>query len=242
MAGRRGDERHIYLIHGLGDSPRVWRGTRAAAPLKRYRFIVPALPGFGGRKPLPRRKRGIYGLADWLQAEIGRRSKGRRIVLVGHSMGGTIATLLGSRMGEVEAIINVEGPLLLSDLRTSRQAANTKNFPRWFGDFRRTMTKPEAGSGIPEHFGAAVARADPATFRACARDIVKLTRGGRLAALFTRLPVQATHFYGSEGISAQSQRLLRDRSCAAVRFDRAGHWPMIDAPAKFARRLARALG
>jgi len=96
------DRRPLLVgLHGWLLSGRLWQ------PLERYleprwSFIAPDLPGFGGR-PRPRALQASlasYGrwLAEWLAAE----APERPLVLIGHSLGGSVALhaapLLGDRL------------------------------------------------------------------------------------------------------------------------------------------------
>jgi pimeloyl-ACP methyl ester carboxylesterase len=227
----------VWLIHGLGDSPRVWRAVRKDPRFRFYRFISPALPGHSGTPALAPRRRNLEGLARWLEAQIDRRSRGRRVVLVGHSMGGMIVTLLGARRPELTGLVNIEGNLTLDDCFTAKRASRTADFPRWFRMFRQEVRRPE--SGAPAHYAISVAGADPATFRACARDIVSYARRARMGKVYASLKLPSVYFYGcaADGISKTTVRLLRNRDLRTRRFAAAGHWPMVETPERFAKAL-----
>lgn len=231
----------VWLIHGLGDSPRVWRAVRKDPAFKRYRLIAPALPGFGGTTPLEARRRGLRGLADWLAAQIKRRSRGRRVVLVGHSMGGVIATLVASGQSRITGFINIEGPLLLADCDTTREASRAADFSAWFKAFRKAVRSPE--SGAPAHYAAGVDETAPAMFLRGAQDIVAFARRARSADLYAASPTPRIYYYGGApgSISKESKHFLATRRLASERFAKAGHWPMTETPAEFAAALARSL-
>lgn len=228
----------VWLIHGLGDSPRVWRGVRGQLARNGYRIIAPALPGFGGARPLATSIQSVEGLAHWLGSEIRRRSRQRRVIVVGHSMGGMIATLVASSMPELNGLINVEGPLTLADCDTSKEAAQSRDFPRWFRVFKRAVRSPS--SGAPRHYGASVDEADGPSFRTCAKDIVELARRSRMGKLYAGLRVPHIFFYGIApgGMSKRSLSFLIAHRCATEELAAAGHWPMTETPREFNRALA----
>jgi pimeloyl-ACP methyl ester carboxylesterase len=227
----------VWLIHGLGDAPRVWLAARKDVTLEGYRLIAPALPGFGGTPPLPARERGLEGLARWVQTQIARRSRGRRVILVGHSMGGMLASLIAARTSDLSGLINVEGPLTLADCDTTKQASRATDFPRWFRAFRRMVRLPE--SGAPAHYGTSVAEADGPSFLACAKDIVALASGARMAKLYAAIRAPHIFFYGAAtgGISRRSLTFLQAHGCETKEFAAAAHWPMTETPRDFARAL-----
>jgi pimeloyl-ACP methyl ester carboxylesterase len=231
----------VWLIHGLGDSPRVWRGVRKPLARKGRNVIAPALPGFGGTPPLVARRQGLEGLAGWLEGEIRRRSRDRQVVVIGHSMGGMIGTLVASRMPELCGLINIEGPLTLDDCDTSRQAAESSDFPHWFRVFKRAVRAP--GSGAPPHYGASVDEAHGPSFGACAKDIVALARRSQMAKLYAGLLVPRIFFYGVApgGMSKRSRAFLKVHACETEEFAAAAHWPMTEASDEFNQALMRGI-
>jgi pimeloyl-ACP methyl ester carboxylesterase len=228
----------VWLIHGLGDAPRVWRGVRADPAFKRRRTFAPTLPGHGGTAPLRKGQRGVSGFADWVATQIEIRSHGRRVVLVGHSMGGMIATLIAAQHPSLVAgIVNVEGPLQLIDTDTSQKASQSDNFTRWFRRFRLAVKSPEGGA--PSHYGKSVDEVGAATFLACAHAIVTITRSGAMAKLYAALAMPKIYYYGgaANGLSPATVRWLEANGLETVSFSKAGHWPMIESAAKFKKAL-----
>jgi pimeloyl-ACP methyl ester carboxylesterase len=231
----------VWLVHGLGDSPRVWRDVRQDLARRGYNVITPALPGFGGAPPLTTRRQGVEELVSWLVAEIRRRSGDRQILVVGHSMGGIIGTLVASRVSEIGGLINIEGPLMLVDCFTSRSAAESRDFPRWFRGFKRAMRAP--GSGAPSHYADSVDEADGPSFRACAKDIVELSRRAQMGKLYAALRVPHIFFHGARpgGMSKRSLAFLKTRRCETKEFAGAAHWPMTETPREFTKMLLHTL-
>lgn len=82
----------LVFLHALGASRREW--DQVIALLPGYDCVALDLPGFGDR-PL-HDVTDVAGLADWLVDEIAKRQLSTS-VLVGHSMGGKIVTLVAAR-------------------------------------------------------------------------------------------------------------------------------------------------
>ena len=89
----------VVLVHGLGSSPRVWRGLAQALPGYRYHLVqvkgfagVPA-EGNAGTGPV------AAPVADEIARYIGE-AIGRPVPLIGHSMGGTIGMMVAARHPE----------------------------------------------------------------------------------------------------------------------------------------------
>ena len=93
------ESRAVILLHGLGADGESWGYQAAALSRVGFRPITPDLPGFG-RSPLPadvewdiaRCAQMVTCLLDQLGLD--------RFVLVGHSMGGTVAQQLALNAGD----------------------------------------------------------------------------------------------------------------------------------------------
>jgi pimeloyl-ACP methyl ester carboxylesterase len=85
----------LYFLHALGGSAREW--DRVVAALGDDFDCIPLdLPGFGGSADAAS---DVTGLVDWFAAEVGRRQP-QSWAVIGHSMGGKIATLAAARARE----------------------------------------------------------------------------------------------------------------------------------------------
>lgn len=82
----------LIFLHGWGHSAALWNPI--AEKLSRYGVVETwDLPGFGG-EPLVSAEWGISEYAEWVEKKIGTQSG---VVLIGHSFGGRIASLVASR-------------------------------------------------------------------------------------------------------------------------------------------------
>jgi len=80
----------IVLIHGLGVDQRMWN-LQVPVLQDVGRVWAPDLPGFGEEPPLPAAQRRIDAYARWLWDRIRQRFGSGPVVLLGYSMGGTLA-------------------------------------------------------------------------------------------------------------------------------------------------------
>lgn len=101
----RGSGPDVILIPGLSASRGVWNGTVAAVPGYRYHLVeiagfagTPAAGNAGGRVAAP--------VADEIARYIAANRLGRPAI-VGHSMGGSIAMMIGARHPEIAGRIMV---------------------------------------------------------------------------------------------------------------------------------------
>jgi pimeloyl-ACP methyl ester carboxylesterase len=86
----------VVLLHGLASSSLLW-GSTVAALRERHRVVTIDLPGFGESAP-PGDGFEIAAISDAIAAVAARAIKPkRRYALVGHSLGGAVATLVAAR-------------------------------------------------------------------------------------------------------------------------------------------------
>lgn len=134
------------LIHGFSDSADSWGPVAGALAAAGHRAVAPDLRGFGGSDRVG--AGGYYHFPDYIGDLDGllEQLPPGRLALVGHSMGGTVATLLaGARPGRFERVALLEG-LGPPD---SDHAHTPDRFSRWLDDLRRPraerpMTPAEA--------------------------------------------------------------------------------------------------
>ncbi|HMT37736.1 MAG TPA: alpha/beta hydrolase, partial [Thermomonas sp.] len=86
----------LVLVHGFTGSKENWYPL-ARALGGRYRLLIPDLPGWGQSERKPGAVYGFGEQAAHVDAFIRALSRGRPVVLVGHSMGGGIAALVAAR-------------------------------------------------------------------------------------------------------------------------------------------------
>jgi pimeloyl-ACP methyl ester carboxylesterase len=98
----------LLFVHGWGGWHGYWRHLWPTA-VPRFRSLAVDLPGFGLSEK-PAAEYTVEWLAEWLVGLLD--AKGiRRAVLVGHSMGGMIATVLAARHPErVERLVTINAP------------------------------------------------------------------------------------------------------------------------------------
>lgn len=106
----------LVLVHGLGGSAANW-AEMASLLVARWRVLIPELPGHGRSAPLPAAS-GLASFADRV-ALVALQEEVRRAPVLGHSLGGAVATRLALRHPEaVQALVLFASSGLLG-------------FPRW---------------------------------------------------------------------------------------------------------------
>jgi abhydrolase domain-containing protein 6 len=86
----------IVMVHGFTGSKENWY-LLAESLRGRYRLLIPDLPGWGESERKAGEDYGFVAQSDRLDAFVRAVSPGRPVVLLGHSMGGSIVALTAAR-------------------------------------------------------------------------------------------------------------------------------------------------
>ncbi len=124
----------VLLLHGFMDSGRTWDLLAAGLAPRGHALYAPDFRGFGESDRVS--SGGYYHFPDYV-ADIDalvEQIPNNELVLVGHSMGGTVATLYaGARPERVSKLVLMEGagpPDMASDIAVTRMR-------RWLTDLRK---------------------------------------------------------------------------------------------------------
>ena len=250
----------VLFVHGLAAQWRVWLANLAVIAGHR-RVIAPDLPGFGLSTPTtdPISVEGLAGVLDKLCDRLGL----EKVVVVGNSLGGLIATELTLNHPErVERLVLVDAagivPTRGESARTvgliwggvvvgrSMQSARRQIASRaWL---RKAMLGPLAHdpSRIPPDlaFEALLGAPGPGTREALSAGLSHLTpeRESRLATI--RCPVLAIWGENDELVPMRHARKLTRliHGSRLVSFPETGHIPMIERPGLFNETLLEFIG
>lgn len=234
----------ILWIHGLGESALSFEGLLTHPGLEAWRHLAPDLPGYG-KSPWTREPLGFEAqaaqLAEWLDlVDPG------RLVVVGHSMGGVVGTLLCERLGDrVAGFVDVEGNVCEDDCIFSKQVAD-HDAGAWLDHGRGAMFDDLYRKGVEDQplrtYYASLAMGDPRLFHANAVELVEVSNARTLAARLAALTVPTLYLYGSpRGTQARSVSLLAAAGVQAKSIAEAGHWVFLDQPEAFVAELRRFL-
>jgi pimeloyl-ACP methyl ester carboxylesterase len=226
----------IVWIHGLGEQSRSLDPIAAHPALAGHAHTLIDLPGYG-RSPWPDRPDDLERLAERLAGWLG----GRRPIVIGHSMGGVLATLIAERV-PVRAIVDADGNLSPGDCTHSAQAAaySLDDFlAHGFATMRAEVY--DGGRTAPSLRGyhAAMTLASPHAFHHHAHQLVAMSAPETLVTRLAALRVPALFIAGVPGgICAHSRALLDLHRVRWVGLEPAGHWVHIDQPDGFAAAVA----
>ena len=237
------------FLHGVPDSPAIWRPLLAALNLGDTPVAVPALPGFTGPLPagFPATKEAY---ADWAvgQAEILFAQHGP-IDIVGHDWGALIAQRVAMLRPDLLRSWAISNAVIEPDYRGHR-VARIWNTPI-LGEIFMALSAPRklaeglAGQGMPADIAAeeAVQWANKDKRRA----ILKLYRSAKglsfaqdWALDIPKLPKAGALIWGADDPYVDlsvAQRFAANRGVPLTVIEGAGHWAIAERPVEVAAAL-----
>lgn len=227
-----GSETLLVMVHGLGCSKKNFAGAWSAPQLRDRSLLAPDLPGFG-RSPKPANfSYDLQQQARVLASLLDQRAS-RRVHLLAHSMGGTLALLLPYRiLSRLETLILVEPRLLEESCSVAAEASRytEAEFDQQFmGPFRRRIARDARQAFDAEH-------SDPAAFHRSARSLMHWAGSGDMLSRFVNAPCPVWFVYGADNRHLSELRRLPVGQTVAI--TRAAHFSMHDNPSAFYSTLA----
>jgi len=236
MVRRFGVGPEVVWIHGLGEWSVSYDAIVQHPAFDGLLHTLPDLPGYG-RSPWPPglpAGDSLDALADHLAAWLAPRAPA---VLIGHSMGGVLATLVAERI-PARGVIDLDGNISRGDCSFSARAAAwalEEFVDRGFALLRAEILAEGARDPTLHGYHAALCVASPAVFHQNAVDLVRLSSAETLAGRLAALRCPSLFVAGvPDGICEHSRELLDREGVRWVGIEPAGHWIYIDQPDAFA--------
>ena len=238
---RHGAGAELVWIHGLGESSVSFDPIARHPALAGHAHTLPDLPGYG-RSSWRAAPTALEPLAAHLAVWLAERPKA---IVVGHSMGGVLATLLAER-GAVRAIVNIDGNISRGDCNFSGVAAaySLADFrAHGFAAMRDQVYRDGLTSPALRGYHAAMCNASPDVFHGHAADLVAMSVREDLAPRLAALRVPSLYIAGvPDGICAYSREQLAKAGARWIGVEPAGHWVYVDQPDAFAQAVAAFAG
>ncbi len=221
----------VIFVHGLGGSKENWHHAWSRPELRDKSLLALDLLGFGHS---PRPVNFEYDLEDQaaLLTAVIDANVVRRIHLVAHSMGGTIALLLAARtLSRLESLILVEARLLRSSCGVANNAAEssfqqfkTDIFPR----IRRRILKDSQIGFEPGHI-------DPEAFYRSSQSMIRCAKGDQMLKRYQAVPCRKAFIFGRDNHHLGELREIPGNEKFGI--ESAGHFVMQDRPDAFYRQV-----
>ncbi|MDY7093068.1 MAG: alpha/beta fold hydrolase [Acidobacteriota bacterium] len=237
----------VLLIHGLGESGLSFEVLAARLAAGGWRALVPDLPGYGKtawRQEPQTLPQAAAELARWLEKYVRETPQLGPVVVLGHSMGGVVGTMLAEELPQpVAALVNVEGNISFDDCGFSSRIARylPEEFPE--APFLRLLqavyreSQDDLQEALRTYF-VSMSLCDPRQLYRHAVELVELSRAEQLAERLARLPMPQIYLLGDpRGTGAHSRSLLEAAGIPWRAIADAGHWPFLDQPEAFASEL-----
>lgn len=235
----------LVLLHGLGCAKESFSAAFECRALRRFSICAFDFPGHGRSEvradqdhSLPSYAKITRLLIERIRTDLGARG---RVLLIGHSMGGSVGLLAAQDIPSLTHYISVEGNLVADDCGlVSRRIADqlsSEFITTGYGAFHDEL----AGSGRKDLRAWAqwYRAAAPAAIHQSARSLVEWSDSGKLLEMFRRLRQDKAYIYGAK--EDKRHILPRLTDCRIQRISRAGHFLMVDRPRQFYETLARTI-
>lgn len=241
----------LFFVHALGDSGLAFSEAFFRLQSSSYNLVAPDMVGYGKSSAA---LNGDYSIASHIfrLKRVASHLAVTRPILVGHSLGGLIATEWAASEGpaRLQGLVNIEGNLTPADASFSRRAVEAfRSFAgdstAWSAWFRSTFVpgltvgKPDRPSASLLRYYSSIRLCRPEAFLANALEILQLTEvppGETLSPIATRylaVTLPKLYCWGTKSLDPATQHLLDRCGLSNRPFPGAGHWPMIDAPGAF---------
>ncbi|MGR3293592.1 MAG: alpha/beta fold hydrolase, partial [Candidatus Scalindua sp.] len=169
------------------------------------------------------------------------------LIVIGHSMGGDIGTLLcaSDKKNKIVKFINIEGGITQYDLFISLEAvkaAEADNFNSWFHDeFMTSKVLDDWGSKYSScrRYHSSLHDCRPEAFLADARELCERNTAlpgkqkSETGRIYCSLSIPKVFCYGTESVSSGTINFLKENKLRYQAFDDTFHWIMIDKTKEF---------
>jgi pimeloyl-ACP methyl ester carboxylesterase len=238
----------VLFLHGIGESGRCF--IDAFGLPKAFDVIVPDLLGFGKSGWAENNRDYSIESQIGILREVISHFDLRNIVLVGHSYGGMLGTLLSAENtgGRVGKFLNVEGGIAHDTAIQSIHALSVlgeyggdmERFGYWLreGDFKKTVLEDMESPSTIKYFDSVV-ECDPAAFAMTAREVCAALESrendgmNEISRAYKNLKIPGIYCVGTRPVMDSAKRFLDENGLEYRVFNVASHWLMLDAREEF---------
>ena len=240
------DKTTLLFLHGLGDSGLCFQEVFQDKRFDRFNIIVPDIIGYGRSSTATNDD---YSFNSYIAklCKIIERMNVSGLTVIGHSMGGDIATILcaSDQRNVIKKFVNIEGNITQFDLFISSnavRAAEDADFEHWFYEgFMKSIVFDDWAQKYPScrRYYASLWCCRTKAFLANAEELCKMNTAlpgkykSEIGKTYCSLAVPKVYCYGTESISSGTVDFLKEEGLEYQIFDGVFHWPMIDKANEF---------
>jgi pimeloyl-ACP methyl ester carboxylesterase len=234
----------LVFLHGWGGDREYWK-NQADAFATDYKVVTVDQAGHG-KSGTARKTWTIDALAGDVEAVVKELGL-KRVILVGHSMGGPVALLAAKRMpGTVVAVVGVD---TLQDAELKRPeemvksltAGLEKDFKGMVGGMFGAMLAEKSDAKLKDWLGAKASSRDPAIAIALMKDLFTLDQKKTFKE--AGVPVRCINSAGGYQFftptAVETNKKYADFD--AVTIPNVGHYPMLEKPKEFNQKFGDVL-
>lgn len=240
------DRATLLFIHGLGESGRCFDEAYQDSRFSGFNILIPDMLGYGKSSDARDEDYSLNLQVNRIW-EIIDKTGVKELNVIGHSLGGDLATLLcnSDEKRIIRKCVNIEGDITQYDDFITREAveAEKKNdFENWFIDrFMNDLVLNQWGKAFPSclRYYESLKLCRTQAFRENALELYALKNAipgrykSQLGKIYASLAIPNVFCYGTKSIDERSMQFLRDNNLRFEEFTEAGHWVMIDQSEKF---------
>lgn len=224
----------IWLIHGFTECSDSLKGVFRTPIANRFNIFIPDLPGFG-KSRFDKKYLDLYNVVILLEQLISRYSAGNQLIILGHSLGATIATILTSKLDNVVMFLNIEG-MLVEDSGDARSLTKASKFESSveFVEYMCSRLKPGADANVYiKRYLENAKNANPDIVHAWALSSTVMLAGNNVDFMYRDLKCNKLYVHGEHTMSRLELEHLERTKYNRVIIPGAGHWPMLESPDEF---------
>jgi pimeloyl-ACP methyl ester carboxylesterase len=235
----------LLFVHGLGDSGLTFERIFDDRRFDEFNLLIPDLAGCGRSSAVT--GRGGYAFETHIKRlwDLIGTHELKSVILIGHSMGGDITTLMCQSDMEkiIQKYVNIEGDVTQHDLFISGKAAlaaGENRFDEWFRYFVDNTVFGNYGrhqSG--RDYYASIRFCRPRAFLENALEIVRRNTvlsgeyKSQIGNIYCNLSIPRVFCYGTQSLARESLNFLIEREQRIQAFEHAGHCPQTDKAEEF---------
>ncbi|WP_133408306.1 alpha/beta fold hydrolase [Parashewanella tropica] len=224
----------MWLIHGFTECSDSLLGVFETSITEQLNIFIPDLPGFG-KSRFEEQYRDLSNVIALLEQLISRHSADRQLIILGHSLGATLATILTSKLDNVVLFLNVEG-MLVEDKINARSLTKACEFERPNEFVEYMCSRLKIGAELDrfiKRYLENVKKADPEIIHAWAKSSTELLAGNVVDLIYRNLKCEKLYVYGEHSMSRLELERVEKAKYERVRIKEVGHWPMREQPDEF---------